>query len=250
MRMHHWVFAMKKTTIGITTLGGLILGVMVVCYLYGYLHFNYPDRSAFPMKGIDISHHQGQIDWERLQHEELAFVYIKATEGGDFQDPAFIRNWNDSRRAGFTRGAYHFFTFCKEGKQQALNFIQMVPQESFTLPPMIDFEYAGNCKARPPKDLLLNELRSYIAEIESVYKKSPIVYTTYQAYEDYLQGEIADYHLWIRNIFGAPTLKDGKAWTFWQYADNGRLNGIKGPVDLNVFNGSRDTFYHWCPVIS
>ncbi len=233
---------MKKVTIGITVLVILIIGATGICYLQGYVRFNYPDKSIFPIRGIDISHHQGQIDWGKLTQEDITFVFIKATEGGDFQDSAFRRNWSSSGKVGLMRGAYHFFTFCKGGKEQAANFIQNVPKEPLMLPPVIDFEYAGNCKARLKKEALVEELREYIIEIEAAYNKPPILYVTYKSYKDYLQGQVDDYRLWIRDIWGEPEFENGRSWTFWQYAARGRLHGIEGPVDLNVFNGSMNEF--------
>jgi lysozyme len=220
----------------------IFVGAFASLYFYGYVRFNYPDKSLFPVNGIDISHHQGQIDWNKLKHEDIRFVYIKATEGGDFKDHAFKRNWQSAKDSGMYRGAYHFFTFCTPGKAQAINFVRTVPNEPNTIPPVIDFEYGGNCKSRPPKEVLLKEVRDYVKEIERAYGKPPIFYTTYEAYNDYLQGEIDTYELWIRDIFRAPHLGEGRSWTFWQYAHRARVAGIKWRVDLNVFNGSKEAF--------
>lgn len=217
-------------------------GVLSLLYLKGYVRFNYPDSSIFPVAGIDISHHQGRVDWKRLGEENIRFVYIKATEGGDFQDPTFKRNWRESGERGLYRGAYHFFTFCRPGREQAANFIRNVPDEPRTLPPVLDFEYVGNCRARPEKEALLKEVNDYIAAIEEAYGKAPVFYVTYETYDDYLKGEIGEYELWVRDVFWSPRLPEGRTWTFWQYADHARIDGIKGPVDLNVFRGSEEEF--------
>jgi hypothetical protein len=73
--------------------------------------------------GVDVSNHQGEIDWSALAGSNVAFAYIKATEGGDFRDRRFQLNWDGAKRAGLARGAYHFFTQCRSGAEQARNFI-------------------------------------------------------------------------------------------------------------------------------
>jgi lysozyme len=220
----------------VTTLVCVLSAVVAVLYFYGCLRFNYPKNSQYPIRGIDVSHHQGKIDWSDVKNENLNFVFIKATEGGDFKDKEFMRNWNEASNHGLLKGAYHFFTFCKPGIEQARNFIETVPFEPDSLPPVIDFEFVGNCDKRPEKMLLLKELFIFIREVEEAYRKTPILYMTYDSYNTYLKGEIDDYDIWIRDIYFSPNMPDGKPWIFWQYADNGRVEGIDGPVDLNVFH--------------
>jgi len=159
---------------------------VTVLYFYGYWRFNYPKNSQYPIRGIDVSHHQGKIEWEKIKDGDLKFVFIKATEGGDFKDPEFKRNWAEASNAGLLKGAYHFFTFCKSGIEQARNFISTVPADRNSLPPVIDFEFVGNCDKRPKKDAVLKELSSFIRKIEENYEKSPIIYVTYDSYNQYL----------------------------------------------------------------
>lgn len=153
----------------------------VFLYFFEYIRFNYPDRETFPVWGIDVSHHQGDIDWQLLKSEKLAFAYIKATEGGDFKDPRFHTNWEEASRSGIARGAYHFFTFCAPGVEQAANFIQSVPIEAEALPPVIDFEFVGNCNDRPAKESLLQDIRAFVKQIELTYGQSPVFYVTYDS---------------------------------------------------------------------
>ena len=221
--------------------GAVVYGLR---YLYenGYVRFNYPSITRFPIRGIDISHHQGQINWQALREEQFHFIFIKASEGGDHKDRRFKANWDNALRHGMVRGAYHFFTFCKDGKTQALNYIDTVPVEELMLPPVIDIEYAGNCKTRPERSNLLAEVRSFAGEVERVFKRRPIFYVTEEIYADYLRGAINDYPLWIRDIYFEPSFTDRSEWLFWQYANRGRVKGINGPVDLNVFNGNSEAF--------
>ena len=100
-------------SIGFLSLVGLTL------YYAGAIRFNYPDEEHYPIRGLDVSHHQGLIDWARIPTERYRFVYIKATEGGDFWDKSFKQNWKQAMNAGLTVGAYHFFTLCRLGDEQA-----------------------------------------------------------------------------------------------------------------------------------
>lgn len=223
----------------------LLVVIAVLFFQLGYIRFNYPDKSDYPVRGIDISHHQDVIDWDILVREDLSFVFMKATEGGDHKDTQFQRNWSEADDIGLIRGAYHFFTFCKTGQEQALNFIQTVPVEDNTLPPAIDLEFSGNCQARPSKEEVQHELNIFARLIEQRYGKTPIVYTTNDSYVAFLEGEDLGYPIWIRDIYSKPVLRDGAKWDFWQFTHQGRLNGIDGFVDINVYNGSEEEFQNF-----
>lgn len=228
----------------IVVLGSLIfLALIAVVYFeLGYIRFNYPDKSIYPVHGLDISHHQDVIDWEVLAREDISFVFIKATEGGDHKDTQFKRNWESAGNIGIVRGAYHFFTFCKTGEEQARNYIETVPADKNTFPPVIDLEFGGNCSARPPKEEVLSEIADFARIVKQKYGRTPIIYATNQSYKSFLADEPVEYPIWIRNIYHKPKLPDGREWTFWQYANRGKLYGIKGFVDFNVFNGTQEEF--------
>jgi lysozyme len=118
-----------------------LLSIAAICgvlFYNGIVQIHRPSRDKFPIQGIDVSEHQGEIDWTRIDRRSVNFVFIKATEGGDFRDRQFQRNWLGAKNAGIARGAYHFFTFCKVGAVQAQNFIDTVPVDREILPPVID----------------------------------------------------------------------------------------------------------------
>ena len=121
-----------------------------------------------------------------------------------------------------------------------MNFIDSVPVEDNTLPPAIDLEYGGNSKLRPAKEEFQKELLEYIKVITKHYKKKPILYITYEFYNDYLYPEFENYDLWVRDIYLRPRPGKIKSWSFWQYKNRGKVTGIKGFIDLNVFNGNHD----------
>ncbi|MBM9498695.1 glycoside hydrolase family 25 protein [Leptospira sp. 201903071] len=209
----------------------------------GRIWFVYPSEQKYPIRGIDVSHHQGKIDWDRVPKSEISFVYIKATEGGDFRDPSFAINWKEARQAGFLVGAYHFFTLCKSGAEQAENFIKRVPKESDALPPVIDLEFTGNCKERPKLQDVQKEIREYLTRIDSYYGKKTILYLTFEFIDQYMGEEFFEHPIWIRDIFKHPNTFSDLSWVLWQYKNRGRILGIEGYVDLNVWNGSLEELF-------
>lgn len=217
----------------------LFLFLIIICDLIynGVIWFVYPSKSKYDIRGIDVSHHQGNIDWYKVKNSSLKFAYIKATEGDDFVDKNFSDNWNNSKNAGLVRGAYHFYSLRFTGKDQAENFIKIVPKEDNTLPPVIDLEFGGNSKKRPLKKDFKKELLDYINIVEKHFNKSPILYTTYKFYNSYIKDDedLLKYDLWIRNIYFEPSKINNKKWLFWQYNSRGHIKGIDGFVDFNVF---------------
>lgn len=220
----------------------VIAAALTGAYFSGLWRFNSPSEAEFPIRGVDVSHHQGVIDWPTVARGGFRFAYIKASEGGDFKDPLFQRNWTEAKQNGLAVGAYHFFTFCKPGAEQARNFIAAVSADAGALPPVIDFEFVGNCKARPPKDAVLKELSDFAVLVGERYGKRPVLYVTPSAYSRYLTGRSDGFRLWLRQVFYRPGKLDGRDWTIWQYSDNSLVNGIKGPVDQNAFNGREADF--------
>ncbi len=114
-----------------------LISIWGALFYTGILQINRPTRPQFPIQGIDISEHQGEIDWAKIDRREVNFVFIKATEGGDYRDLRFDRNWLGSKNVKIDRGADHFFTFCKAGSLQAQNFSDTVPVSQDILPPVI-----------------------------------------------------------------------------------------------------------------
>lgn len=220
-----------------------ILAPVLALLLYkGCLRFNYPSDAEFPIKGIDVSHHQKEIDWSKIKEQKIKFAFIKATEGEDFKDNKFGHNWAMAKENGIDVGAYHFFTFCKRGEVQARNFIETVLYEPNSLPPVIDLEYGGNCKLNKSKQEVLAEIERLEALLFDRYKKRPILYVTEEFYQDFLVGSFLQNPIWIRSVFRRPKVLVGRSWLFWQYANRGHLKGINTYVDLNVFNGDEEAY--------
>lgn len=185
--------------------------------------------------GIDVSHHQGTIDWARVAATpRLRFAYVKATEGGDFTDPSFERNWAEARRAGLRVGAYHFFNLCRPGAEQARHFLSVVPRVPDALPPALDLELGGSCRRPPPREDVAREVAAWLADVERGVGRRPLLYVTRESYERFVRGREPVGPLWIRSALGEPVLEPGHAWAVWQFWPRGHVDGIAGPVDLDV----------------
>ena len=230
-------------------------GVGVVClYVWVFYYFfvgptgfrwralygdaNYPD--GFAIHGIDISHYQGNINWDKLSDATidgfpLKFVIVKSTEGSSAIDENFNDNFYQAREYGFIRGAYHFWSNKSSARAQANFFLKQVHLEEGDLPPVLDVEHKP--KNRSVEDFQRDVL-TWLHIVEDKYHVKPIIYTYYKFKEQYLSAPVFDdYPYWIAHYYVEKVEYKGK-WNFWQHTDAGRLDGIRGYVDLNIFNGS------------
>ena len=198
---------------------------------------------GYTVFGIDISHHQGDIDWEKLGKENPAeapiqFVYMKATEGSDHKDTRFDKNWNGAKNAGILRGAYHYFSTTSTGLAQAKMFINTVKLEKGDLPPMVDIEEIPENKKQ-----FIEEVKIFIAKIEEHYGVMPIIYSGKKYKEKYLSDKFFDrFPTWIAHYY-TEKLEVDSEWLIWQCTDKGEISGIRHKVDLNVFNGELEQLH-------
>lgn len=212
----------------------LLIGVVaVVVVASNWLMIDSPDRSRYPVRGIDVSRHQNEIDWQRVAADDVSFAIMKATEGGDWVDPRFTQNFEQARDAGLKVGAYHFYRFNKTGAEQARNFLRVVPPHADLLPPVVDIEFSGNGPDRPSPEELRKELADYLALVEPAYGKPAVIYIIGEAFDLYREA-LPDRELWVRSLVTHPGHED---WLYWQYHNMGRVDGIVGDVDLNVLQG-------------
>lgn len=192
-----------------------------------------PARWFYEEHGIDVSHHQGRIDWRAVAKDGVKFAFIKASEGGDFVDPRFAENWSGAGKAKIYRGAYHFFTQCRPGKVQAENFIRTVPNDKSLGFAAIDAEHMGPCRRGGQVKNVAKQLQIFLDRVHRHYGLRPFIYTTREFHDRYLKGKFSGEIFWIRSLVIPPRFRD-KQWLIWQYHNRGRRAGIDGPVDLNV----------------
>ena len=197
-----------------------------------YIHFYEPNRTDYPVRGIDVSHHQREIDWRKVAADDVTFAFIKASEGGDHRDTRFAANWREAQAAGLKVGAYHFFTFCRSGRDQAENFLGTLGADKGSLPAALDLELGGNCNAKPEPSAIRAEIDDFLTRVERHTGKPVVLYVTPEFWDAYNQILPAR-PLWIRSLFRKP---GQKGWSVWQYHNAGSVDGISGRVDLNVAN--------------
>ena len=240
----------KKTIIILITLFLLLIlitGLTCVLLYNGVIHINNPAKSKYPIRGVDVSHYQGEIDWKQLAKEDIRFAYIKATEGSGHKDEQFDKNWNEAQTTGLRIGAYHFFSLDSSGIGQAENFCGTVEAVEDMLPPVVDVEPYGQYKDpdKLDKEKMLAELGDYLEYIENNYSMKPVIYTT-EEWLPVLQEEFDDYDLWIRKVYDKPDASIN--WTFWQYSNRHVLKGYSGAeryIDMNVFSGDEQEFHDY-----
>ena len=181
--------------------------------------------------GIDVSAHQGRIDWAAVASDRISFAYIKATEGGDFVDRRYSANWAGAGEAGLRRGAYHFFTLCRPGEEQARNFLETAPPIRGALPPAVDLELAGNCRARPSPLAITLELNRFLAAVERAWGTEVVLYVGNDYEARYPIRETTSRPVWYRRFLLRPPLGN---WAIWQLHGYSQVTGIAGGADLNV----------------
>lgn len=252
MPKHPNALHLAKTQAGTILLRlAILFGAGLLCYLiyiYGVAPYAsrwqalygkeiYPE--GYSIRGIDISHHQGEINWEKLSKakiggEPVGFVFIKATEGRTLLDENFNDNFYQAREFGLIRGAYHYFKPKIPAKEQAEYFLKQVHLEEGDLPPVLDVEETGGLSPAELRKVTLTWLRI----VEKHYDTPPILYTNYKFKKDYLNTEeFEHYPYWIAHYY-VRSLSYKGPWKFWQHTDCGRIDGIKEKVDFNIYNGS------------
>jgi lysozyme len=241
----------KKSTIPYLWIAVALLAVLGIVYFYSDISnlFKSENRKSknfstfkkdlpqYSVFGIDVSQYQADINWGKLTEEKLDFVIIRASAGKDKVDSKYIKNWNAAKDYKVIRGAYHYYRPDENSTDQAKFYIRNVKIEEGDLPPILDIEKYSRVQSLTS---LKNGLLNWLKIVEEHYDVTPILYTYNNFYTTTLakDSRFDKYPVWIAwyNIKGNPAdLK--KDWIFWQFTDKGRLKGIEGDVDVNVFNG-------------
>jgi lysozyme len=192
-----------------------------------------PALQAGERYGIDVSAHQGEIDWVAVAGDDIEFAYLKATEGVDFEDRRFRVNWIGADRAGLQRGAYHFYSLCSSGEGQARHFLSVAAPDREAFPPAVDLELAGNCRSRPQPDALRRELEVFLTTVEAAWHRPVLLYLGDDFDAEYRIRDHVDRRLWQPSFLRRP---GGDDWVIWQVSGFARVAGVSGRVDLDVGN--------------
>ncbi|MDP5189584.1 glycoside hydrolase family 25 protein [Rheinheimera baltica] len=198
------------------------------------------DSQIIEYHGLDLSHHNGEVDWPKLSTVGMRFVFIKATEGMDDKDPNFDSHWQNAEKTGIVRGAYHFYVTEDPPEKQAQFFIDTVKLSSGDLVPAVDIELLGKNTAPDVAD----KLQVFVNILTAHYGKKPIIYTGRTFWNKHMTDKFGQYPLWIAE-YGVEKPVSPKGWLdwhFWQWTEQSTLPGVEKEVDLNYFNNRDKTF--------
>lgn len=211
-----------------------------------YPGFQIEIPNGYQIHGIDVSRYQSTVNWTEVKNMEekgikIGFVFIKATEGTSIVDGQFRRNWLEAEDKHIPKGAYHFFIATRSAKKQAQNFMQIVNLKHGDLPPVLDVEKSLGVSVSQ----MQKGVKAWLDEVEKHYGVKPILYTNIDFYDHYFQTGFEDYPLWIAHYLQPEKPRIESKWTFWQHSEKGRVDGIKAPVDFNIFYGDSSEFYNF-----
>ncbi|MFK7784288.1 MAG: glycoside hydrolase family 25 protein [Crocinitomicaceae bacterium] len=230
----------KKTsfTIERLVLLAISLVVLIFCAWYFFIRpytVNSGNLQALPQgfvsHGIDVSHHQGEINWDVVFDQmdtTLSFVYCKVTEGTHFTDSQWKRNHTTLTERDIKHGGYHFFTPDVSGKLQATHFLNEYTPRKSELPPVLDAEVEASTDQG-----LISGMKEWLTVVETQTGIRPVIYTSYSMYRDKMKGKFDGYQFWIASYNPNETRVQDAEIIHWQYSDRGSVPGINGSVDLN-----------------
>lgn len=198
------------------------------------------NRADFPIKGIDISHHNGPVDFEAVKADSVTFVIIKATDGVGDTDPRFIHNLNGARKAGLDIGVYHYFRYHRDGTEQANSLLETVEGLDIDLPLIIDVEDNDNDRSR--RSLVAPNLRKMVDRLHAAGRRV-MVYVNLREYNSFIRDNFDDVDLWLASSRHPDMAIPHRR--LWQHSHHGKVDGITGPVDINTFNGTADQYRAW-----
>ncbi|WP_230629433.1 GH25 family lysozyme [Sphingomonas sp. Leaf37] len=210
-------------------IGAGLLGIGGWSFATGW----HPAQSQYPLQGIDLNENPGDIEWGTVRARGADFAYLVATSGADRRDPGFEANWAALPDAGLRRGAVHLYSLCQLAADQANAFNTFVPRTADALPAAIDIGFHDDCTARPDRDVLIGELRTFIRMVESHTRKPVLLRLTKAVDAEYQVSAAIDRPVWaIANLF--PPAYAAHPWRMWRASDIRRIDGIEGPVNWNV----------------
>ena len=185
--------------------------------------------------GIDVSGYQGNINYSEVAQAGIEIVYMKSSEGSNYVDSHFERNYTEAKRNGLKVGVYHFLTArsIAQAETQAQFFVSLISGKNIDCKLAMDFESFGNLNKQQINEIAI----AFINKVRELSQKDVVVYSnTYDATYIF-EGEVTEYPLWVAQ-YGVSEPQDNGNWTSWvgwQYADDGEVNGINARVDMNRF---------------
>lgn len=237
---------MKKNIIGRSHRRSLLMALIITGLLFtartGNLDANDQKESgqaaAKEIRGIDVSHFSGTVDWAKVKAAGYSFAFAKATEGEDAKDPMFDSHWTAIKKAGLICGAYHFYVTEDDPEKQANFFISSVTLEKGDLAPVVDIEIIG----KNTKPGLTSRLQTFLDILQKHYGIKPIIYTDPGFWNTNMNDKFGGFPLWLAE-YGVKSPKIPKGWTcyhLWQYKGDAKVPGVEKSADLSVLNSKKN----------
>ena len=206
------------------------------------------EKSSFKENGIrtfglDISHHQGYIEWDSVATSEhpIQFIFIRATNGTRILDREFHRNWEESRGKSFLRGVYHYYRPNENSTEQFNHFNSVYSYKKGDLPPVLDIEEMG----KNGEENLRKGLLNFLQLIEKNWGIKPIIYSGRTFYFSYIKDYFNNYPLWIAAYSGEQRV-NLIHWEFYQFTEQLQIKGIQSAVDGNYYKGNLQDLKKMC----
>ena len=194
-----------------------------------------PPSGGRQYRGIDISEFQGEIDFEEVRRSGIEAVYIRVG-AGEYTDEYFAENYERARAAGLKIGFYHYVTArsVEEGRRQARFFASLAAGREPDMRLAMDFEYFGSLSVSQ-----INAIsEAYLDELTALTKREAVIYSDLSNARNIFSRTLAEkYPLWAAQYGADEPSANGKwrEWVGFQYTDEGRVGGIYGNVDRNIF---------------
>lgn len=209
-------------------LGALALAVLVALIWWGKMSWR-PSEEVYPDQGLVVSAADGPVNWPLARGDGADFVYLLASWGGNGRSTRFHADWGAAHKAGLRRGAIHRYSLCQLARDQATNFIAMVPRDTEELPPAIELDFAEDCASRPSRKIVLQELASFVRAVESHLGKLMVVKISKAFDAEYQISRALDRPLWLSSFFLLPAYGE-RPWVMWEANEARYVDGLDQAV--------------------
>ncbi|SOC40643.1 GH25 family lysozyme [Ureibacillus acetophenoni] len=187
-------------------------------------------------EGLDVSRHQEEVDFKAVANAGVEIVYIKASEGTEWIDPYFEKNYEGAKAAGLKVGFYHYIIArsVSDAINEANFFVSVIEDKPFDTKLAVDFEDFGELTKEEINQITL----AFAEEVENLTGKEVVIYSNSNNASNIFDESLTKYSLWVAQYDGNEISNEviWDTWAGWQYTDTGTIEGVNGNADLNIFN--------------
>lgn len=209
-------------------LGAVALALLAALLWWGKVSWR-PAEDAYPDQGLVVAGVDGPVNWALVRGDGADFVYLLASWGSNGRSTRFHADWSDAAKAGLRRGAVHRYSLCQLARDQATNFIAMVPRDADELPPTIELDLTEDCTARPARATVLQEVASFVRAVESHLGKLIVVRVSRAFDAEYQVSRAMDRSLWLSSFFFLPAYGE-RPWVMWEANQARYVDGVEQAV--------------------